>query len=95
MDIRLARGDPGINELDAACKQHDIAYRNSKRENKPYMRRTADELLLQKAMQRVTSSNASVAEKMAALVVAGAMKGKLMVGGGVRGIGGERMWKRK
>ena len=22
----LARGDPGINPLDAACKDHDIAY---------------------------------------------------------------------
>lgn len=23
---RLARGDPGINQLDTACKEHDIAY---------------------------------------------------------------------
>lgn len=23
---RLARGDPGKNALDAACKQYDIAY---------------------------------------------------------------------
>ncbi|KAJ8979793.1 hypothetical protein NQ317_007703 [Molorchus minor] len=26
---RLARGDPGINKLDKACKQHDIAYSQS------------------------------------------------------------------
>lgn len=27
---RLARGDPGINELDKACKEHDIAYSQKK-----------------------------------------------------------------
>lgn len=84
LDVRLARGDPGINVLDAACKEHDLAYRASKRDNKPELRRAADEILFRKAMQRVTSPHASVAEKLAALVVAGAMKGKLMIGGGIR-----------
>lgn len=27
---RLARGDPGINLLDRPCKEHDIAYSQSK-----------------------------------------------------------------
>jgi hypothetical protein len=27
---RLARGDQGINPLDAACREHDIAYSQSK-----------------------------------------------------------------
>ena len=26
LKARLARGDPDINPLDAACKEHDIAY---------------------------------------------------------------------
>lgn len=84
LDVRLARGDRGINVLDAACKEHDLAYRASKRENNLDLRRVADGILLRKAMQRVTSSDATVGEKMAALVVAGAMKVKLMVGGGMR-----------
>jgi hypothetical protein len=25
---RLARGDQGVNKLDEACKEHDIAYNN-------------------------------------------------------------------
>ena len=29
---RLTRGDPGINKLDSACKDHDIAY-SKNREN--------------------------------------------------------------
>ena len=28
---RLAREDPGVNELDRACKEHDIAYSKYKR----------------------------------------------------------------
>lgn len=84
LDVRLARGDPGINLLDAACKEHDLAYRASQRENKPELRRVADKTLLRQAMQRVTSPNATVSEKIAALVVAGAMKGKLLLGGGFK-----------
>ncbi|XP_044582972.1 uncharacterized protein LOC123263990 [Cotesia glomerata] len=47
---RLARGDPGINQLDAACKKHDIAYSNN-RENLE-ARHEADKVLAEKAWQR-------------------------------------------
>ena len=30
LEKRLACGDEGINPLDAACKNHDIAYRDHK-----------------------------------------------------------------
>jgi hypothetical protein len=30
LDERLARGDEGINPLDAGYKEHDIAYRDNK-----------------------------------------------------------------
>lgn len=84
LNVRLARGDRGINLLDAACKEHDLAYRRSKQ------RRVADQILLTKALHRVTSADASVGERLAALIVAGAMKGKLAIGGGVGG-GGKRI----
>jgi len=29
LEKRLARGDRGINSLDAACREHDIAYSRS------------------------------------------------------------------
>jgi hypothetical protein len=78
---RLARGDPGINKLDKACKQHDIAYsRYSDTRN----RSIADRVLAEKAWQRVKSSDASIGERAAALAVTAAMKGKTTFGGGKR-----------
>uniref|UniRef100_A0A6P7GHZ1 Uncharacterized protein LOC114342888 n=1 Tax=Diabrotica virgifera virgifera TaxID=50390 RepID=A0A6P7GHZ1_DIAVI len=68
---RLARGDPGINPLDAACKQHDIAYsQHSSLEE----RHKADKELENRAWERVKSKDASIGEKTAALLVTGGMK---------------------
>jgi hypothetical protein len=78
---RLARGDPGINKLDQACKQHDIAYSNFNDTNR---RSIADRALAEKAWQRVKSSDASIGERAAALAVTTAMKGKTVIGGGRR-----------
>lgn len=78
---RLARGDPGINKLDKACKEHDIAY--SKSADSAY-RSIADRVLAEKAWQRVKSGEASFGERAAALAVAAAMKGKTAIGGGKR-----------
>lgn len=76
---RLARGDPGINPLDAACKQHDIAYNKFKDvEN----RHRADKELQIQAWDRVKSKDASFVEKAAALAVAGTMKAKRKLGMG-------------
>lgn len=78
---RLARGDPGINKLDEACKEHDIAYSNYADTER---RSIADRVLAEKAWQRVKSSDASVGERAAALAVTSAMKAKTAVGGGSR-----------
>jgi len=78
---RLSRGDPGINKLDQACKQHDIAYSNFTDTNR---RSIADRALAEKAWQRVKSSDASIGERAAALAVTAAMKEKTAVGGGRR-----------
>lgn len=69
---RLARGDPGKNPLDAACKQHDIAYTNTNSEE----RSIADKTLQKEAMKRVFSKDASIGERATALTVAAAMKAK-------------------
>lgn len=76
---RLARGDPGINGLDEACKAHDIAYsKYSDSEN----RRIADKALAERAWQRFKSSDASLGEKAYAWLVTTAMKAKTAIGGG-------------
>ncbi|KAJ8917025.1 hypothetical protein NQ315_012943 [Exocentrus adspersus] len=76
---RLSRGDVGINGLDEACKEHDIAY---SREKNLEQRHKADQNLGEKALKRFKSSNASIGEKAAALAVATAMKVKTKLGMG-------------
>lgn len=77
---RLERGDKGINELDRACKEHDIVYSEHKGGQK---RRAADEVLANKAWKRFKSSDASVDEKLGSLAVAGIMKAKAKLGLGI------------
>ena len=50
LEERLARSDRGINELDEACREHDIAYSKYK-DNEP--RGIADRVLAGKAWERV------------------------------------------
>lgn len=74
LEKRLARGDPGINKLDQACKDHDIAYStlsNSKE------RRQADRALVSRALPRVYSRDAKLGERAAALLVTGLMGAKI------------------
>uniref|UniRef100_A0A6P7GWD5 Uncharacterized protein LOC114343089 n=1 Tax=Diabrotica virgifera virgifera TaxID=50390 RepID=A0A6P7GWD5_DIAVI len=78
---RLARGDPGINPLDAACKQHDIAYSHHTSLEE---RHKADKELENRAWERFKSKDASFGEKSAALIVTGGMKTKRKLGMGLR-----------
>jgi hypothetical protein len=82
---RLARGDPGINKLDQACKEHDIAYSKFPDSAR---RSVADKILAGKAWERAKASDASFGERAAALAVTAAMKGKTAFGGGRRKRGG-------
>lgn len=78
---RLSRGDPGINKLDQACKEHDVSYS----QHSDLVNRTiADKLLAEKAWARVKSGDASLSERAAALAVTAAMKAKSAFGGGCR-----------
>lgn len=78
---RLERGDPGVNPLDAACKEHDIAY--SKHQNIEN-RHIADRILEDKAWQRFLSKDANLSERASALLVTNAMKIKTKFGMGVQ-----------
>lgn len=78
---RLARGDKGINLLDEACKEHDIAYSKSKDLKD---RHEADQKLEELATKRLRSSDAKLGEKAAALTVAGIMKVKRKMGMGYK-----------
>ena len=81
LEKRLLRGDKGVNELDEACKQHDIAYSNFK---DIQTRNIADRRLAEVAAQRFKASDAGVGEKIAALGVTGAMKLKSKMGMGLK-----------
>lgn len=78
---RLARNDQGVNKLDEACKEHDIAYSKSKDLSDRHL---ADKILGDKAWERVKSGDANFKEKSAALLVTGAMKMKRKMGMGYR-----------
>ncbi|KAK5648391.1 hypothetical protein RI129_003283 [Pyrocoelia pectoralis] len=84
---RLERGDPGINPLDAQCKEHDISYRDSKDLES---RHRADRILERKAWDRLKASDATMGERAAALTVGSIMRAKRKLGMGVKRRGGKR-----
>lgn len=88
---RLARGDPGVNELDKACKKHDIAYL----ENDLSARHKADYGLEQAAWKRVKAKDVGFKEKAAAWLVTNIMKGKRRLGLGCKSQTRPRNRKRK
>lgn len=77
---RLARGDLGVNPLDRACKEHDIAYSKSKDTS---VRNQADTQLAEKAWQRVKSKDSKLGERINAWFVTNAMKAKAKLGMGL------------
>lgn len=84
LNKRLSRGDPGINELDRACKVHDIGYSNLKDSKS---RRAVDKILLKSSLQRIISSDAKLSERAAAILVSsliGAKMGLTKMGLGVK-----------
>lgn len=82
----MERGDVGINPLDAACKQHDIAYSEH---NDSSERAIADKILQEAAMKRVIAKDSTIGERANALGVAAAMKAKRLVTG--QGIAGKNI----
>lgn len=74
LEARLARGDPGINKLDRACKDHDIAYSATKNSKS---RIEADKALVARALPRIYSKDSKLSERAAALLVTGLMGAKI------------------
>jgi hypothetical protein len=81
LEKRLKRGDPGINELDRLCKNHDISYLKYKDSKN---RAIADNILAEGAWKRVISPDASVGERAAAYAVTNIMKAKAKLGSGYK-----------
>ncbi|KAJ8915707.1 hypothetical protein NQ315_000641 [Exocentrus adspersus] len=80
---RLDRGDPGINSLDIACKQHDLAYDKNQ---DLAARHKADYELEQRAWEAVKSKNTNLKEKAAAWLVTNKMKTKRRLGMGCKSV---------
>jgi hypothetical protein len=76
---RLARGDKGINPLDSACREHDIAYERS---NSIADRNEADYILQNRAWERFKAKDSNLKEKATAWGVTNAMKIKRKIGAG-------------
>jgi len=81
LEKRLARGDQGVNPLDAACREHDIAYSRS---NDLAERHVADRILGVQARKRITAKDSTLGEKIAATAVWTAMKAKTKIGMGMK-----------
>ena len=72
VEERLERGERGINPLDNACLEHDIAY------SCPDIDRTkADRRLAQRAFSRMLSETAERDEKTVAFITVCCMVGKI------------------
>jgi len=78
---RLARGEQGINSLDAACREHDIAYSRS---NDLTERHVADRILAEKARRRIVARDSTLGERAAATAIWAAMKAKTNIGMGMK-----------
>lgn len=62
----LESNELGINELDCACKEHDIAYNES---SELEWRCWADKLLVLRAMRRIYAKDSRIGERFAASLV--------------------------
>ncbi|KAK5649535.1 hypothetical protein RI129_000564 [Pyrocoelia pectoralis] len=85
---QLERGDPGINPLDAHCREHDISYRDNKDLES---RHRADKILERGAWDRLRASDATIGERAAALTIGAIMKAKRKMGMGVKRRGRRRL----
>lgn len=66
LEQRLACGVPGVNELDCACMEHDIAYAES---TNLKSRCKADKTLVLKAIRRIFAQDSRFGERSVALII--------------------------
>jgi Phospholipase A2-like domain len=77
LDKRVARGDPGINELDRACKLHDIHYAKYSSTTDRY---PADKELADVAGKVMRDKNSKFKDKLVASLVKTVMNTKMKLG---------------
>lgn len=73
---RLARGELGVNKLDYACMEHDIAYAESDDLNS---RCVADKVLILRAIRRIYEKDSQIGERFAALLISWLISVKLIL----------------
>lgn len=73
---RFAHNDVGINELDCACMEHDIAYAES---TNPESRCKADQILVLKAIKRIYAKDSQFSERIIAMIVSGLIYIKMIL----------------
>lgn len=78
---RIKRGDPGINDLDKAAKEHDIFYRDHK--DTESRNNIADKILQEKAWEIAKSNDHDISERLIAIPTVGAMWLKRKLGMGL------------
>lgn len=76
LSTRLRCGDPGVNKLDCACREHDIAYAES---IDLKSRCKADKLLVLKAFKRIFAKDSRIGERFIAMLVSGIISIKLLL----------------
>lgn len=81
LEERLKRGDKGINQLDEACRSHDIAYSKSSLLSD---RHAADKILAEQSWKRFKAKDSSIPEKLSSLLVTNMMKAKTKFGMGTK-----------
>lgn len=81
LNKRIKRGDPGINDLDRAAKEHDLFYRDHK--DTKSRNEIADKILQEKAWEIAKSSDHDIGERLVALPTSGAMWLKRKLGMGL------------
>jgi len=81
LEKRLVRSNRGINLLDAACREHNIAYSQS---NDLAERQVADKILPKKAQKHIIARNSTLGERAAAAAVWAAIKAKIKIDMGMK-----------
>lgn len=72
----LADNVTGINKLDCACMEHDIAYSES---IDPKWRYISDKILLLKAFQRMYAIDSRIGERLVALIISSLIGVKMLL----------------
>lgn len=76
LSTRLRCSVPGVNKLDCACMEHDIAYAKSVDHKS---RCKADQLLVLNAFQRIYAKDSRIGERFIAMLVSGLISIKMLL----------------